>query len=375
VARAVRSNPRTDLIILVTCLVLALAARALPNAMRDPVSTTMRRTFLAPLVVLQERAELSRRAMLLVDEKTANTDTLTLKALRVTAVEAENDRLRQIMGLGARLRWGFIPAEALHGRGVRDETTVILSAGERAGVNRLSPIIAPEGLVGVVDGVDPTMSHAMLWTHPDFRVSAMSIDGTAFGIAQSHLASATGGYLIELRGVPFRATLKPGALIVSSGWGGVWPRGIPVGTVMQEIKTAEAWARTYLLRPAVNPADVYSVMILRRERVSKGLDGVWASVAQADSAAQRIVVAGDSAAKASALAEAAARRAALAPLGPTGDSVRAAASRVPRPAPRVLTDTGAPAPVPVTQPPVPEPEPRDTTVTRDSISVAPRRPR
>ena len=374
-ARAVRSNPRTDLIILVTCLVLALAARALPDAMRDPVSTTMRRTFLAPLVVLQERAELSRRAMLLVDEKTANTDTLTLKALRVTAVEAENDRLRQIMGLGARLRWGFIPAEALHGRGVRDETTVILSAGGRSGVNRLSPIIAPEGLVGVVDGVDPTMSHAMLWTHPDFRVSAMSIDGTAFGIAQSHLASATGGYLIELRGVPFRATLKPGALIVSSGWGGVWPRGIPVGTVMQEIKTAEAWARTYLLRPAVNPADVYSVMILRRERVSKGLDGVWASVAQADSAAQRIVVAGDSAAKASALAEAAARRAALAPLGPTGDSARAAASRVPRPAPRVLTDTGAPAPVPVTQPPVPEPEPRDTTVTRDSISVAPRRPR
>ena len=90
-ARAVRSNPRTDLIILVTCLVLALAARALPNAMRDPVSTTMRRTFLAPLVVLQQRAELSRRAMLLVDEKTANTDTLTLKALRVTAVEAEND--------------------------------------------------------------------------------------------------------------------------------------------------------------------------------------------------------------------------------------------------------------------------------------------
>lgn len=371
-ARAVRSNPRTDLIILVTCLVLAILARALPNAMRDPVSTTMRRTFLAPLVMLQERAELSRRAMLLVDEKTANTDTLTLKALRVTAVEAENDRLRQIMGLGTRLRWGFIPAEALHGRAVRDETTIILSAGERAGVSRLSPIIAPEGLVGVVNAVDPTMSHAMLWTHPDFRVSAMSIDGLAFGIAQSHLASATGGYMIELRGVPFRSTLKPGALIVSSGWGGVWPRGIPVGTVIQEIKTAEAWARTYLLKPAVNPADVYSVMILRRERVTKSLDGVWASVAQADSAAQRIVVAGDSAAKAAALAEAAARRAALdtftrAP----GDSLRRVTRPAPRPA-RIITDS-TPTLTPV--PTAPEPEPRDTTVTRDSISVASRRPR
>ncbi|HUQ47908.1 MAG TPA: rod shape-determining protein MreC [Gemmatimonadaceae bacterium] len=340
-ARAIRSNPRLDLIVLATCVVLALAARALPNTMRDPVATGMRRTFLAPLVLLQERSEKSRRSLLLADERTAIKDSVSMAAMQAAALEGENDRLRKLMGLGARLRFGFVPAEALHGRGIRDETTVILSAGSRAGVSRLSPVIAPEGLVGVVDQVDPTMSHAMLWTHPDFRVSAMSPDGTAFGIAQAHLTGATGGYLIELRGVPFRATLKPGAMIVSSGWGGVWPRGIPVGTVLQEIKTTEGWARTYLLRPAVNPADVYSVMILRRDRLTKGLEGVWESVAQADAAAQRIVVAGDSAAKAAALAEAAARRAVLdstarangvLPLGVTdsarrADSVRGAAVR------------------------------------------------
>ena len=340
-ARAIRSNPRLDLIVLAVCVVLALAARALPNTMRDPVATGIRRTFLAPLVMLQERSEKSRRSLLLADERTAVKDSVSMAAMQAAALEGENDRLRKLMGLGARLKFGFIPAEALHGRGIRDETTVILSAGSRAGVSRLSPVVAPEGLVGVVDQVDPTMSHAMLWTHPDFRVSAMSPDGTAFGIAQAHLTGATGGYLIELRGVPFRATLKPGATIVSSGWGGVWPRGIPVGTVLQEIKTTEGWARTYLLRPAVNPADVYSVMILRRDRLAKGMEGVWESVAQADAAAQRIVVAGDSAAKAAALAEAAARRAVLdsaarangaAPLGVSdsarrADSVRAAAVR------------------------------------------------
>jgi rod shape-determining protein MreC len=279
--------------------------------MRDPVATGMRRSFLAPLVLLQERAEKSRRSLLLADERISTKDSVSMAAMTAAALEGENDRLRKLMGLGARLKWGFVPAEALHGRGIRDETTVILSAGSRAGVEKYSPVIAPEGLVGIVDQVDPTMSHAMLWTHPDFRVSAMSPDGTAFGIAQAHLTGATGGYLIELRGVPFRATLKPGALIVSSGWGGVWPRGIPVGTVMSEIKTTEGWARTYLLRPAVNPADVYSIMILRRNRLAKGLQGAWESVAEADAAAQRIVVAGDSAAKAAALAEAAARRAVL----------------------------------------------------------------
>jgi rod shape-determining protein MreC len=311
-ARAIRSNNRLDLIVLTTCIVLALAARALPNTMRDPVATGMRRTFLAPLVMLQERSERGRQSLLQADSKQAAIDSLALNSMKAGSLESENDRLRKIIGLGSRLRWGFIPTEALHGRGVRDETTVILSAGSRAGVSRLSPVIAPEGLVGVVDQVDPTMSHAMLWTHPDFRVSAMSPDGTAFGIAQAHLTgSATGGYLIELRGVPFRATLKPGALIVSSGWGGVWPRGIPIGTVLEEMKTSEGWARTYLLRPAVNPSDVYSVMILRRDRLAKGFDGVWQSVAQVDQATQRINVSGDSAARAAALAEAAARRAVL----------------------------------------------------------------
>jgi hypothetical protein len=116
---------------------------------------------------------------------------------------------------------------------------------------------------------------------------------------------------MELRGIPFRSQLKPGALVVSSGLGGVWPRGIPIGTVLQEISTAESWARTYLLKPVVSPADVGAVMILRNDRVSKGFENVWSSVAAAEAAAQRIVVAGDSAAKSAALAEAAARRAAL----------------------------------------------------------------
>jgi rod shape-determining protein MreC len=371
VARAIRSNTRLDLIVLATCAVLALAARALPNTMRDPVATTMRRSFLAPLVLLQERSEKGRQSLLAADAKQARLDSLSLDAMKAGSLEAENERLRKVIGLGSRVRWGFVPAEALHGRGIRDETTVILSAGSRAGISRLSPVIAPEGLVGVVDQVDPTMSHAMLWTHPDFRVSAMSPDGTAFGIAQAHLTGATGGYLIELRGVPFRATLKPGALIVSSGWGGVWPRGIPVGTVLQEIKTTEGWARTYLLRPAVNPADVYSVMILRRDRLAKGLEGVWQSVAQADAAAQRIVVSGDSAARTAALAEAAARRAVLDSIA-RANGTPALGATDSTGAPRVV----APRPVPVRRPPPPDTTPRDTTrrdtvPRRDTISQRP----
>jgi rod shape-determining protein MreC len=298
--------------VLVTAALLALVARGLPPNLRDPVASSMRRTFLAPLVMLQERAEASRRSLLLDNERVAIRDSVALKAMSVNALESENDRLRQLIGLGARVRWGFVPAEAIHGRGVRDVTTMTLTAGSVAGVKRLSPVVSPEGVVGMVTTVDPTMSEAMIWTHPDFRVSAMAEDGSAFGIVQAHEASATTGYLMELRGIPFRSQLKAGQLVVTSGLGGVWPRGIPIGTVISEVRSAaEAWARTYLLKPVVSPSDVGAVMILKSDRVSKGFENVWSSVAAAEAAAQRIVVAGDSAARAAAIAEAAARRAAL----------------------------------------------------------------
>jgi rod shape-determining protein MreC len=313
VARALRSSNRGDLMVLGACALLALVARGLPANLRDPIATSMRRTFLAPLVMLQERAEASRRSLSLDQQRTQVRDSVTLRAMTVASLENENERLRQVIGLGSRIQWGFIAAEAIHGRGVRDVTTMTLTAGSTAGVRRLSPVIAPEGVVGMVTDVDPTMSQAMIWTHPDFRVSAMSEDGSAFGILQGHLASATSGYLMELRGIPFRTALKPGTLIVSSGLGGVWPRGIPIGRVLEEVKTSEGWARTYLIKPAVSPADVGPVMILRPERVTKPFDNVWASVVGADEAAKRIVSAGDSAAKSAALAEAAARRAALEP--------------------------------------------------------------
>ena len=294
---AARAYSRRDTVLFVSCIVLALAAIQLPERMRDPLASALRQTIIAPLVSIQNDAEQSRRSWLTREQREAQRDSIALRAMSLDAALSENDRLRKILGLGSTLKWGFVPAEVLQGRGVGEEYTLTLSAGSRAGIRPFSPVVAPEGLVGMVKSVDPTMSIAIAWAHPDFRVSAMAVDDAVFGIVGAHLGGEPERYLLEMRGVPMRSNLKPGTLIVSSGLGGTFPRGIPVGTVIAEMKTSELWARTYLLRPAVAPADVTDVMVLLPARTTAGVPTVWKIGLHADSAVKSIVAAGDSLAR------------------------------------------------------------------------------
>ncbi len=304
-ARAARSGSRADTALVATCALLALLATVLPLPIRDSIASSLRRTIVAPLLALQERAERARTAFAARDAVAAELDSLVLRNAELGQLAQENATLRGLLSLSRQLHWGFIPAEALHGRGNGDEHMLMLTRGAESGVQARSAVVAPAGLIGQVTTVDGGTSLAIMWTHPDFRASAMAADGTAFGIVRPHLGEEPERSLLELRGVAFRDALTPGTQILTSGLGGVFPRGIPIGVVLGEEKTSEAWSRTYLLRPAVYPPDVSNVMILSPQRVAVGpMDSVWISVARADSAARGVAASGDSLARLAALAEA-----------------------------------------------------------------------
>ena len=335
---------------LVACVLLSLVALVLPAPIRSAVAGALRGTVVVPLASLQERAEVSRRAVLAYDASVRVADSIRLQAGQADVAVAENERLRRLLGLGAALKWGFVPAEALHGRGLGDDYTMTLTVGRNEGVEPFSAVVAPDGLVGMIETVDARSSVAIVWPHPDFRVSAMSADGTAFGIVYPHLGAGATRFLLELRGVAFRNTLRPGTLIVSAGLGGVYPRGIPVGTVLSELKTAEGWARNYLLRPAVRPADATAVMVLQPRRAKEGVSAAWQTAV--DSALRMVVGAGDSLAqrRVDSLATAERQRLdSLQALRPRNDSTAGAPRLAPAPG------TAAPVVTPPVKPPVKPP--------------------
>ncbi|MBA3853297.1 MAG: hypothetical protein C0503_02720 [Gemmatimonas sp.] len=277
----------------------------LPPAPRDRVAATIRGNLIGPLAMLQTRALQTGRALATQDSLQQANDSVVIRAQRLDAVEAENAQLRDLLGLGRALQWGFVPAEALNDRGDGAEHTLLLSAGATQGVQRLGAVVSAAGLVGLVQTVDARTSVAIVWPHPDFRVSATTADGSAVGIVTAHEGEGADRWLLELHGVPYRSSISIGTPVVSSGLGGVFPRGILIGTVVRVLRAeTTGWSRSYLLRPAVRPSELQSVMVLVPERNAEGVESVWR--ARVEALERRVRAAGDSLA-ARAAADSAAR--------------------------------------------------------------------
>jgi rod shape-determining protein MreC len=102
----------------------------------------------------------------------------------------------------------------------------------------------------------------MTWAHPDFRASAVTLDGSVTGIVGVTADASVREPMLELRGVPYRDSVPVGTEVITSGLGGVYPRGLPVGVVVGVARESEGWERIYLVRPAAAPAGVSHALVL-----------------------------------------------------------------------------------------------------------------
>src|SRR6059036_2543876 len=257
-----RYASRGDTLLFIACVGLSIAALSLPDQWRDPLAQGLRQSVLAPFLFLQRQTELLAAARARYDAVVAQRDSVALAATFLPELRSENARLRSLLGLSSHLGSGYVPAEILHQPEPTNPLSFVVSAGRREGVRPLSAVVSPEGLVGLVSSVDAHTSVVLTWAHPEFRASAIANDGSVSGIVAPHGAAGPGVWLLELKGVPYRQQVVEGTVIVTSGLGGVFPRGIPIGTVVGLASEARGWERTYLIRPAIHPSALSHVMVL-----------------------------------------------------------------------------------------------------------------
>jgi rod shape-determining protein MreC len=276
-----RFASRADTLVFVGCVLLSGAAMTLPDGVRDVFAGALRQTVLVPFIALQQQTEVLSASLARYDAVVTERDSATLAATFLPELRSENARLRGLLGLGTRLGWGYVPAEVLHQSEPTNPLSLLVSAGRQQAVKPLSAVVSPQGLVGIVSAVDLQTSVVVTWADPEFRASAMAEDGSVYGIVAVHGSDGPRRWLLELQGVAYRQLVPEGTVILTSGLGGVLPRGIPIGTVVGIAGEAEGWERTYLVRPAVHPAAVTHVMVLTGRPPRGDLRSIFESGAQA----------------------------------------------------------------------------------------------
>ena len=321
-----RSYTRRDTVMFLACLGLALIGLVSPDSWGLSIAAALRESVLAPLVWLQARAEEGRTSRNRLRTITSERDSASYLAQGIPSLLAENERLRQLLALSHRISTAYVAAEVLHQAQATDGRTLLLSVGARAGVSAFDPVVAPEGLIGMVLSVSERTSVVMTWAHPEFRVSAFTVSGNAAGVVAPFAGSAGAEGALEFRGVPYRDSVPVGTLVLSSGLGGVYPKGIPVGTVTGVIREQAGWERVYRLLPAANPGSAAHVLVLVAPSgdLARAFPSDSAIRAQRLDSIERVRLADSVAQAAREVREARARRA---------DSLAAAAARKPSPRP------------------------------------------
>jgi rod shape-determining protein MreC len=270
-----RKARRRDLMFAGAIVLLALILFALPAAYQRPFRQAIRGSVLAPFLSAQATLAYRRSTTVDVHELRAQRDSLSALVAAEATLAEENRKLRSLLSLRARAGAEFVPAEVLHVGLAGAESTFLINVGSRQGVKIGSPVLAPEGLLGIVVEVEDHTAQAIDWTNPDFRVSAMTADGEAYGIVEARRGTYREEDLLALTGAPFHTDVQPGTPIVTSGRGTVYPRGIPLGVILGIEEADTGWRKSYLIRPAARPEAITHVLVGLNTGANADLARLW----------------------------------------------------------------------------------------------------
>jgi len=145
-------------------------------------------------------------------------------------LDAENRTLKGLLNFEAGPAASFIAARVVADPGGAFAHSLILNSGDRAGVRKGQAAVTGDGLVGRISGVGARSSRLLLITDLNSRIPIV-IESTR---TRAVMAGTNTGRprLIHL---PTGAVVATGDRVVTSGHGGVFPSGLPIGVVTSVI--------------------------------------------------------------------------------------------------------------------------------------------
>jgi len=220
------------LIVLLTLILFNLPSRTTARLKLGIGSSFLPLEGLASSIVGQaSRLPLLSRSELLKQNEALRLENqkLRLQSRQQDEILQENGRLRKLYGWQQQQAWKLKPGNVVLREPANWWRAVQIDLGTRDGISNNLPVLSPEGfLVGRIDSVSLTHSRVVLLGDPNCKVAARVENEAGVIGASGPLATQ----FVEMGFLSRDANLKPGQLVKTSGNGGIFPKDIPIGTVM-----------------------------------------------------------------------------------------------------------------------------------------------
>jgi len=188
----------------------------------------------------------------------AEAEDLRVQGLQRSETEQENSRLRRLLDLRDRLPLSVLAGEVVGRESGGWVRAITVNRGRGSGVVLQTPVIVPDGLLGRVVQVRPGASVVQLINDPASTVGAIVqrtrtpglVEGDAGGVVRFKFMARDG------------AQVAPGDVIVTSGLGSLFPKGLPVGRVVTIEDKGSALFHFAVVAPAADFARAEEVLLL-----------------------------------------------------------------------------------------------------------------
>ncbi|HJV58636.1 MAG TPA: rod shape-determining protein MreC [Methylomirabilota bacterium] len=252
-------------VLLVSLLLLTVQTRGGGTA-RAGELVTIAVTPIQSLLVRIHRGALNLWANY-VDWKSVRRDNAALREeneqLRVQSMQAsetreENARLRRLLVLRDRLPLATVAGEVIGREAGGWVRSLTVNRGRGDGIAQQTPVIVPDGLVGRVVQVHRGAAVIQLLNDPASTVGAVVQRTRTAGLVEGDAGGTVRFKFMARDG----ASVAPGDLVVTSGLGTLFPKGLPVGRVVKIEDKGSALFHFAVLAPAVDFSRVEEVLLV-----------------------------------------------------------------------------------------------------------------
>lgn len=133
-----------------------------------------------------------------------------------------------------------------------------IDKGSNDGLKKNMAVVTYEGLVGHIVQTVPNYSKVLLITDVRSAVDALDQDNRTRGVVVGK-----GSDICEMKYISRDADIRAGYPIISSGMGGVFPKGILIGKVSKVDKAKKGLFKNVIIMPAVKIAILEEVFVLK----------------------------------------------------------------------------------------------------------------